>query len=107
MNLRKSERLSTEISGNVNKYEAYREAWSRIKFAQENHFFLEAIAIQESIISDRLIRLLSHPAISNPLTIGNGGRYPSFSRLIDQWRKEFPAGVQSGLYQDLIAAVDK
>jgi hypothetical protein len=52
MNLRKSKVLQKEIKGNSTKYESYREAWSRIKLAQENHFFLEAIAIQESIIFD-------------------------------------------------------
>ena len=27
--------------------------------------------------------------------------------LITRWRKEFPDGLQSGVYEDLIAAVDK
>lgn len=45
MDLRKSQVSSKEITGNANKYEAYREAWARIKLAQENSFFLEAITI--------------------------------------------------------------
>ncbi|NJM48932.1 MAG: hypothetical protein HC860_24505 [Alkalinema sp. RU_4_3] len=49
-NLKKSSFPQKDVAGNVNKYESYREAWSRIKHAQENGFFLEAITIQESII---------------------------------------------------------
>jgi hypothetical protein len=104
--LRKSEILSKKIDGNADKYESYREAWSRIKLAQENHFFLEAITIQESIISDRLISFLTQTA-PNPLTRRRNGRFPMFGKLIDLWRSEFPDKLQSGAYPDLIAAVDQ
>ena len=53
--MRKSQVSEKKIKGNARKYDAYREAWTRIKQAQKNGFFLEAITIQESIISDRLI----------------------------------------------------
>ena len=43
------------VNGNASKHYSYREAWARIRLAQQHGFFLEAIAIQESIITDRLI----------------------------------------------------
>ena len=107
MNLRKSEVLAKEISGNVIKYEAYREAWSRIKSAKEHQFFLEAITIQESIISDRIVSFLSSPSATNPLSRDMNRQYTSFYQLIQKWRSEFPDALQSGEYQDLIDAVDK
>lgn len=39
---------------NTTKYESYAEAWRRMKAATEAGFYLEAIAIQESIIFDRI-----------------------------------------------------
>lgn len=50
---RKSQR-STATKGNVQKHDTYKEAFARIKHAIDQHFFIEAIAIQEAIISDRL-----------------------------------------------------
>lgn len=106
-NLRVSRTSSKEIAGNAAKYESYREAWSRIKLAQENHFFLEAITIQESIISDRLKRFLSFPTSINPLKEKqNNNRHLGLYQLINAWKKNFPHGVQSGKYADLIAATD-
>ncbi|PZO44114.1 MAG: hypothetical protein DCF19_02590 [Pseudanabaena frigida] len=105
--MRKSKVPSKEIVGNVNKYESYREAWSRIKLAQENHFFLEAITIQESIISDRLISFLSRPESSNPLYKKRNGQFPSFYEIIEHWRSEFSDVIQSGSYPDLIEAVNQ
>jgi hypothetical protein len=53
--VRKSTSPQKLIAGNSSKYDSYHEAGSRIQLAQDNGFFLEAITIQESIISDRLI----------------------------------------------------
>jgi hypothetical protein len=106
--MRKSQITSKEIKGDFEKYESYREAWSRIKQAQENDFFLEAITIQESIISDRLISFLSRPGICNSFSEEKGNtKFISFYKLIKHWRSEFPKGIQSGSYQDLIGAVDE
>ncbi|MBD2175623.1 hypothetical protein H6F42_01655 [Pseudanabaena sp. FACHB-1998] len=102
---RKSQIPSKEIFGNVNKYESYREAWSRIKLAQENHFFLEAITIQESIISDRLISFLSRPESPNPLPDHTRGRYLSFNQIIQKWRSEVSDTSVSCIA--LIDAVDR
>jgi Arc/MetJ-type ribon-helix-helix transcriptional regulator len=110
IDLRKSSVLLKEISGNANKYESYREAWSRIKQAQENQFFLEAITIQESIISDRLISFLASSNAKNILTKDKRGRWPSFGNLIQRWASEFPKGVPYGKSPDqinLIAVVDQ
>lgn len=106
MTLRKSQTPQKEIAGNATKYQAYREAWSRIKLAQENHFFLEAITIQESIISDRLIRFLSLPGSKNPFAKKKKKKYLSFSDLIQAWKVNYPHGLPSGDYKDLTAAVD-
>ncbi|HEY9743857.1 MAG TPA: hypothetical protein V6C90_25495 [Coleofasciculaceae cyanobacterium] len=105
--MRKSSSPQKLIAGNSSKYDSYREAWSRIKLAQENDFFLEAITIQESLISDRLISYLSRPTASNPLSKDKKGHWPSFSNLIKSWRSEFPNGLQVGSYTDLISAVDQ
>ncbi|MEL6130579.1 MAG: hypothetical protein AAFR30_11835 [Cyanobacteria bacterium J06628_4] len=103
---RKSHTLQKKIAGNATKYQAYREAWSRIKLAQENHFFLEAITIQESIISDRLMRFLALPGSKNPFAKKKKKKYLSFSDLIQAWKVNYPQGLPSGDYGDLIAAVD-
>ena len=97
-----------EIKGNAKKYEAYREAWVRIKQAQENGFFLEAITIQESIISDRLISFLSRPGASNNYTQKRDrGSFVSFYQIIQCWRSELSAPLQSGAYVDLVDEVDQ
>ena len=48
---------------NTIKYESYAEAWRRIKAATEAGFYLEAIAIQESIIFDRLRSFVEHATV--------------------------------------------
>ncbi len=79
--LRKSEKKEAK-KGNKAKFDAYREAFARIKSANESQFFLEAVAIQEAIISDRL---KSH--------LGYMGKLPKKKRmtlfdLVDAWKKE-------------------
>ena len=106
--MRKSQVLEKEVKGNVNKYDAYREAWTRVKQAQEHGFFLEAITIQESIISDRLISFLSRPGALNDCSKRQqDGKFISFYQIIRCWRSEFSAPLKSGIYPDLIDAVDK
>ena len=46
--------MSVPINGNVPKAKAYRLAWERIEKSIESDYPLEAIAIEESILSDRL-----------------------------------------------------
>ena len=47
-------------TSNTTKYQSYSEAWRRMKAATEAGFYLEAIAIQESIIFDRLRSFVEH-----------------------------------------------
>ena len=97
-----------EVKGNAKKYAAYREAWARIKQAQENEFFLEAITIQESIISDRLDSFLSRPdAKDNYKDKKKEGKFISFAQMIKYWRDELSAPLRSGDYVDLVDAVDE
>jgi len=79
--LRKSVKKEAK-KGNKTKYDAYTEAFARIKAANESNFFLEAVAIQEAIISDRL---KSH--------LGHLGRLPKRNRstlsdLVEAWKSE-------------------
>lgn len=45
---------------NTTKYESYAEAWRRMKAATDAGFYLEAIAIQESMIFDRIRSFVEH-----------------------------------------------
>lgn len=93
--------------GNTRKYESYKAAWERIRDAQAAGFPLEAVAIQESLISDRLISFLARPTAPKPLTKRKHGQWPSFKELIDKWRVEYPAGLAVVGYPDLVKAVDQ
>jgi len=42
-------------NSNIRKYLSYKEAYSRMDKAIKNGFYFEAITIQESILSDRLL----------------------------------------------------
>ena len=114
--MRKAPATEQEINGNFEKYESCREAWARIEQAQVNDFFLEAITIQESIISDRLISFLSRPGASNSFISNPKKRkFTSFGLLIAAWREEFPNGIKCPkiidedlkiMSEDLIEEVD-
>lgn len=105
--MRKSKPTQKLISGNASKYDSYREAWSRIRLAKENGFFLEAIVIQESIISDRLISYLSCSTKDNSLSNKNHNGFTPLNNLIQRWSSDFPNGLPSGEYPDLISAVNE
>jgi hypothetical protein len=79
--LRKSEKKEAK-KGNKAKHDAYREAFARIEAANESQFFLEAVAIQEAIISDRLKSHLGH--------LGKlpKRKRPTLSDLVDAWKSE-------------------
>jgi hypothetical protein len=67
---------------NTAKYLSYKKAWERINFALDSNFYLEAITIEESIISDRLLSYLL--GISPTLNLSTKS---SMGELIKQWRK--------------------
>ncbi|UCU92331.1 hypothetical protein [Hydrogenophaga taeniospiralis] len=69
------------VNGNGAKYLSYREAWARIKRARQESFFLEAVTIEESIISDRLLSFLEKRCglVLKNTTKGN------FNQIIQRW----------------------
>jgi hypothetical protein len=73
----------------------YNYFWCTAKEIRKSEFFLEAISIQESIISDRLVSFLSRPGASNSfIKAREKGKFVSFYQLIQAWRKEFPNGLK-------------
>lgn len=84
---------------NTTKYYSYKEAYSRIKDAIEKEFYLEAITIEESIISDRILSYLVGGKLlvidessirSNKASLSNliqllGKSHPLHTKL-DKWR---------------------
>jgi len=68
-------------NGNGAKYLSYREAWARIKLARQQGFFFEAVTIEESIISDRLLSFLEKRSgvVLKNTTKGN------FNQIIQRW----------------------
>ena len=79
--LRKSVKKEAK-QGNKVKYDAYTKAFARIKAANESNFFLEAVAIQEAIISDRLKSHLGH------LGILPKKKHPTLHDLVKVWKRE-------------------
>ena len=79
------------VNGNGAKYLSYREAWARIKLARRQGFFLEAVTIEESIISDRLLSFLEKRCglTLKDTTKGN------LNQIIQKWHGEASARLQS------------
>lgn len=91
--------------GNVTKSLSYREAWSRIKKAQQQGFYLEAVTLEESIITDRLISyLVGVGAINRAIELY---KYPGFESLIQKWKIQNPNLINIQEYPDLHTAVDE
>jgi hypothetical protein len=89
--------------GNSAKYSSYKEAWERIKEAQSAGHYLEAITLEESIISDRLISYL----------MGVGGIPRSdkfltkpFALFISAARKHVKYPILYHGHSDLLADID-
>lgn len=78
--LQKSKPKSAK-AGNTKKFEAYREAFARIEAAQVQGFYVEVVAIQEAIVSDRLKSHLAHHQVLP------SKRRPSLNDLINAWKK--------------------
>lgn len=103
-----SDNLKKNPQGNIFKHLSYREAWTRIKQAQEQEFYLEAVTLEESVITDRLISYL----------VGTGAieraddlhKYPSFGQLIKKWKllhtNPICIRVKSIEFQNLQTSVD-
>ena len=67
------------MAGNRTKYISYRRAYERIALSIEHGFFLEAIAIEESIISDRLRSFVSY--VQN----AEIGDHVPFGKIVVRW----------------------
>jgi hypothetical protein len=96
----------SEVTKNISKYESYKYGFERISLSIENGFFLEAIAIAESIISDRLLSYLVYKLQLS----GNCSKLPntrtSFKDLIKTW-KNLDGTVAWKQREDLAADTDK
>lgn len=86
--LRKSKPRSHDwAAGNAAKFFSYAEAWTRISRATKSGYFLEAVTIEESIVSDRLLSFLQKTCgLALP-----SGTVKNLSRVIDCWKQEFEA----------------
>jgi len=102
--IRKS-RIPDQIpKGNAAKYLSYREAWARIGAAQGHGFYLEAVTIVESMITDRLISyLVGIGVLARPNELD---QYPPLGRLIQTWKTHCPSPIVTGRVTDLQTAVD-
>jgi hypothetical protein len=100
----KSDAPSKQPTGNTSKYLSYREAWTRIKLAQAEGFYFEAITLIESIISDRLTSYLVGSGQIKRQTAMH--KYPSLAKLIEAWKKATKTPIAQGDYTNLQHAID-
>lgn len=89
---------------NSAKYFSYREAWSRIQKARGYGFYFEAVTLEESIISDRLISFLLHVGAIEP--DARLDKY-SFGQLIRIWSELVAEPISTEWFSDLRKAVDE
>ena len=94
--------MTPETGSNHPKYESYKEAWERISAARQARFFLEAIAIEESIIADRLISYLSRPEANKQIAKDKKGQWPGLGQLITALDNEFPEKLTVGDFKDIV-----
>jgi hypothetical protein len=87
----------------ANKYFSYREAWVRIKKARGYGFYLEAITIEESIITDRLVSYLVRVGEIKP---GAQIERQSLGQLIQCWIKRVSDPIPDKYFGDLRPAID-
>ena len=86
---------------NTPKYLSYTKAWERINAAIEAGFNLEAITIEESIISDRLLSYVLGVAPNSKIKAKSG-----LAELIVHWRKHAGATLIKPDGTDLGKATD-
>jgi hypothetical protein len=92
------------IKGNAAKYLSIREAWTRIIAARQSGYLLEAVTLEESIITDRLVNYLIETA--EPGAAPPGGKCPNLCSLIRAWKERHPAPITEKNIADLPAALD-
>jgi hypothetical protein len=86
---------------NTPKFLSYSKAWERINSALEASFHLEAITIEESIISDRLLSYVLGVAPKSKIHTRSG-----LGELISQWRKHAGSSLERQDGTDLGNATD-
>ncbi len=86
---------SNAKKGNVIKHDHYREAFARINAAIANEYFIEAIAIEEGIISDRLTSHLDH--------FGKlpKQKHPNLKKLTEAWAKISKTSEEQNLIEKI------
>ena len=92
------------LAGNAGKHLSYREAWGRIKGSIAHGYYLEAITLEESIISDRLSSYLVRAGKASP---DAKLERESFASLIQRWRNCAPSTIADAFFPDLHSAVDE
>jgi hypothetical protein len=90
-------------NGNIGLFERYRDAWRRINSAIKLGFYFEAIAIEESILSNRIISFLYGVRKLRAAEIR--GRSPRFVCLIKLWREA--CEESSGYWQNPGDLIDR
>ncbi len=90
--LRKAKPLPNDwAAGDGAKYLSYREAWARINMARKQGYFLEAVTIQESIVSDRLLSYLEKTC---GLALADGAKRV-LKTVVDRWIREATARCET------------
>jgi hypothetical protein len=100
----KKEKFIPIPDGNAAKYFSCRQAWGQIKKAKANGYYVEAIALEESIISDRL---LSYLVRIEEIKSDDKGKFHSLDQLIKKWRKRVPGPIKNREFSHLQEAVEK
>lgn len=89
------------MPSNKLKYLSYAEAWRRIAAGNKQGFYFEAVALCESILSDRLLSYLNAKSPNSKFDCRT-----RFAKLISEWRKTAPAASLQFGEEDLGEAVD-
>lgn len=78
---------------NATKYFSHREAWGRIDRAIAHGFFLEAVTLEESIMSDRLTSYFKKVGVLD----SNENKFVAFGRLIQMLKQHEPGPIRDPL----------
>ncbi len=89
---------------NAAKYFSYREAWGRIRQSIGCGYYLEAITLEESIISDRLISYLVRVGAVKP---DAKLQTQPLARLIKEWKNHVPEAICDSFCHDLQSEIDE
>jgi hypothetical protein len=89
--------------GNTAKHASYALAFGWMKRALAHGFYLEAVTIAESVISDRLISQLCRVRALEPDV---PAEKQSLGRLITLWKKAIQEPIRDGHFEDLQSATD-